>query len=122
LMFVRLATLRGATVVSVDQSAWRLDQARSQGAAATINISGLEPDERNAAIRRATPHGRGADIGIEAVGLGLVWEQTVETIRPGGSAVWFGGTPKGDIVTIDSSRVHYEELQMKGVFHHAPRY
>lgn len=122
LMFVRLATLRGASVVSVDQSAWRLEQARAAGAVTTVDITGLDESARLDAIRRTTPSGRGADIGIEAVGLAPVWEQTVETIRPGGTAVWFGGTPKGAMVSVDSSRIHYQELSMKGVFHHAPRY
>ncbi len=122
LMFVRLATLRGATVVSVDQSAWRLEQALAAGASTTVDITGLDDAERLDAIRAQTPAGRGADIGIEAVGLPQVWEQTLDTVRPGATAVWFGGTPKGAIVRVDSSRVHYEELTMKGVFHHAPRY
>lgn len=122
LMFVRLATLRGATVVSVDQSPLRLAQASTAGASVTIDIGGLADAERLDAIRAHTPGGRGADIGIEAVGLPAVWEQTLDTVRPGGTAVWFGGTPQGAIVKVDSSRVHYEELTMKGVFHHAPRY
>lgn len=122
LMFVRLATLRGAIVVSVDQSPLRLAQAVVAGASSTIDIGGLEGAARLDAIRQHTPGGRGADIGIEAVGLPAVWEQTLDTVRPGGTAIWFGGTPKGDMVSIDSSRVHYEELTMKGVFHHAPRY
>lgn len=122
LMFVRLATLRGATVISVDQSPLRLEQAVGAGASVALDIGGLDDASRLEAIRAHTPGGRGADIGIEAVGLPAVWEQTLDTVRPGGTAVWFGGTPKGAIVQVDSSRVHYEELTMKGVFHHAPRY
>lgn len=123
LMFVRLAVLRGASVISVDQSSWRLGQAELAGAAAVIDISGLaSPDEIAAAIKRATPAGRGADIGIEAVGLPQVWEQTVRTLRPGGTAVLFGGTPSGAMFSVDSSAMHYQEYTLKGVFHHTPKY
>ena len=123
LMFVRLATLRGATVVSVDQSAWRLEQALAAGASATVDITGLtEANDRIKAIKEKTPGGRGADVGIEAVGLPAVWEQTVQTLRPGATAVLFGGTPKNALFSVDSSAMHYEEYTLKGVFHHTPKY
>ncbi len=123
LMFVQLAVLRGADVISVDRSAWRLEQAAKAGAVQTINITDLDaPDAVDAVITRATPGGRGADVGIEAVGLPAVWEQTVRTLRPGGTAVLFGGTPKGAPFSVDSSAMHYQEYTLKGVFHHTPRY
>jgi L-iditol 2-dehydrogenase len=123
LMFVRLATLRGANVISVDQSPWRLEQATHAGAVETIDLSDIpEFADRVALIKRHTPHGRGADVGIEAVGLPQVWEQTVRTLRPGATAVLFGGTPKGALFSVDSSAMHYEEYTLKGVFHHTPNY
>jgi L-iditol 2-dehydrogenase len=122
LMFVRLATLRGANVISVDISSWRLGEAVRAGAVETIDISGLDPAEVADRIKGSTPGGRGADVGIEAVGLPPVWEQTVRTLRPGGTAVLFGGTPKGAAFSVDSSAMHYEEYTLKGVFHHTPRY
>ncbi|HEY4611070.1 MAG TPA: zinc-binding dehydrogenase, partial [Ilumatobacteraceae bacterium] len=79
-------------------------------------------EDRVALIKRHTPHGRGADVGIEAVGLPQVWEQTVRTLRPGATAVLFGGTPKGAPFSVDSSAMHYEEYTLKGVFHHTPNY
>ncbi|MDR2254882.1 MAG: alcohol dehydrogenase catalytic domain-containing protein [Arthrobacter sp.] len=122
LMFVRLATLRGAHVVSVDQAPFRLDQALVAGAERTINIAGLDPAQVDEAIREVTPGKRGADVSIEAVGLPVVWEQAVRALRPGGTAVLFGGTPKGAPFSVDSSAMHYEEYTLKGVFHHAPKY
>jgi L-iditol 2-dehydrogenase len=123
LMFVRLATLRGATVVSVDRSAWRLEQARAAGATEIVNIAGADaPDERIAAIKAVTPSGRGADVGIEAAGHPEVWEQTVATLRPGGTAVLFGGPPKGTSFSVDTAAMHYNEYTLKGVFHHTPRH
>lgn len=123
LTFVRLAVLRGASVVSVDQSAWRLEQAVAAGASATVDVADLpDADSRVRAILAATPGGRGADVGIEAVGLPAVWEQAVRTLRPGATAVLFGGTPAGAMFSIDSSAMHYQELSVKGVFHHTPRH
>jgi L-iditol 2-dehydrogenase len=122
LMFVQLATLRGATVISVDRSSWRLEQAASVGAAEVIDIGDQDSGAVESMIRKATPGGRGADVGIEAVGLPAVWEQTVRTLRPGGTAVLFGGTPAGALFAVDSSAMHYQEYTLKGVFHHTPRY
>lgn len=123
LMFVRLATLRGAEVISVDLSPWRLTQAERAGAVLTLDISEAgTPEQVVELVKRETPGGRGADVGIEAVGLPAVWEQTVRTLRPGGTAVLFGGTPRGATFAVDSSAMHYEEYTLKGVFHHTPRY
>jgi L-iditol 2-dehydrogenase len=122
LMFVQLATLRGASVISVDRSAWRLQQALTAGAVQIIDIDDLDTDQVLKVIKDATPGGRGADVGIEAVGLPAVWEQTVRTLRPGGTAVLFGGTPSGALFSVDSSAMHYQEYTLKGVFHHTPRY
>lgn len=122
LMFAQLAVLRGATVISVDRSAWRLEQAKRAGASEVINITDLDQNRVDAVIRQATPGGRGADVGIEAVGLPAVWEQTVRTLCPGGTAVLFGGTPKGAPFAVDSSAMHYQEYTLKGVFHHTPRH
>ncbi len=123
LMFVRLSVLRGAHVISVDRGPWRLAQAERAGATTLLDISELDtPDQIAATIKRATPGGRGADVGIEAVGLASVWEQTVRTLRPGGTAVLFGGTPRGAMFSVDSSAMHYDEYTLKGVFHHTPRF
>jgi len=123
LMFVKLATLRGANVISVDQTPWRLQQAAAAGAVQTIDLTDVpDAQDRVELIKAATPGGRGADVGIEAVGLPAVWEQTVRTIRPGATAVLFGGTPKGALFSVDSSAMHYEEYTLKGVFHHTPNY
>ena len=46
----------------------------------------------------------------------------MRTLRPGATAVLFGGTPKGAPFSVDSSAMHYEEYTLKGVFHHTPNY
>lgn len=122
-MFIRLAQLRGASVIAAGRSEGRLAQAAAAGAVATVNLSGHETTaERAAAIRAATPHGRGADVAIEAAGLPEVWEQTVQCLRPGGTAVLFGGPKAGSTFNVDAVAMHYLEYKLVGVYHHAPRY
>lgn len=122
-MFCRLAVLRGARVVAVDPGRTRLDAAAAMGAAETVDVSGLASTaERAAAIRERTPGGRGADVAIEAAGKPAAWEQAIASLRPGGTAVLFGGPAPGSEVTIDPVAMHYNEYTLKGVFHHTPRH
>ncbi len=122
-MFISLVQLRGASVIAADMSQGRLQQALDAGAVDVVNLTGLEtPAECAAAIKKVTPHGRGADVGIEATGYAPAWEQTIQCLRPGGTAVLFGGPKKGSEVTFNPVDMHYHEYTLKGVYHHQPRY
>jgi L-iditol 2-dehydrogenase len=88
----------GARVVSVGGRAERRELAREFGA---------EPGD-----------GSGADIVIEAVGTAEAWHDALELVRPGGTVVFFGGRE----VAVDTFRLHYEELTLRGAFHHTPRH
>jgi len=122
-MFIRLATLRGAHVIAVDQSPFRLKAARNMGAKDIVNINEHKDVAAvAAAVRALTPNGKGVEVAIEAVGLPAVWEQTVQCLRPGGTAVLFGGTPEGAHFSVNASDMHYFEYTLKGVFHHEPLY
>jgi L-iditol 2-dehydrogenase len=65
--------------------------------------------------------GKGADVAIEAVGTAQAWRDAVELVRPGGTVVLFGGLPAETEVPVDAFRVHYEELTLRGSFHHTPQ-
>jgi len=69
-----------------------------------------------------TGDGSGADVVIEAVGTGEAWTRALELARPGGTVLLFGGLPGGATVAVDAYRLHYEELTLRGSFHHAPRH
>src|SRR5262249_40920583 len=71
--------------------------------------------------RRAGRGGARADVVIEAAGTTEAWGQAVELVRPGGTVVFFGGLSGGTSVTVDATRLHYEELKLRGTFHHTPR-
>jgi L-iditol 2-dehydrogenase len=64
--------------------------------------------------------GRGADVVIEAAGTQEAWLRACELVRPGGTVVMFGGLPRDARPPIDAYRLHYEELTIRGSFHHTP--
>lgn len=66
--------------------------------------------------------GEGADVVIEAAGTEDAWRRALELVRPGGTVVFFGGLPRETAVSVDAFRLHYEELTLRGSFHHTPRH
>jgi L-iditol 2-dehydrogenase len=65
--------------------------------------------------------GEGADAVIEAAGTPEAWAHALELVRPGGTVVAFGGLPGEAQVEVDAHRIHYEEVTLRGAFHHTPR-
>jgi L-iditol 2-dehydrogenase len=66
--------------------------------------------------------GEGADVVIEAAGTEDAWHDAIRLVRPGGTVVFFGGLPRGIDVPVDAYRLHYEELTLRGSFHHRPQH
>jgi L-iditol 2-dehydrogenase len=64
--------------------------------------------------------GRGADVVIEAAGSEDAWQDAIGLVRPGGTVVAFGGLPRDVQPALDAYRVHYDELTLRGSFHHTP--
>ncbi len=64
---------------------------------------------------------RGYETVIEAAGTEEAWKQAVALAAPGGTVVLFGGLPRETVVPVDSYRLHYEALTLRGSFHHRPR-
>jgi L-iditol 2-dehydrogenase len=64
--------------------------------------------------------GAAVDIVIEAAGGEEAWAHAVARVRAGGTVVFFGGLPRDARPTVDAYRVHYEELTLRGSFHHSP--
>ena len=98
LMLCAAAKDAGARVVAVGGRPERRELAREFGA---------EPGD-----------GRGADVVVEAVGTAEAWRDALELVRPGGTVVFFGGRE----LAVDTFRLHYEELTLRGAFHHTPRH
>ena len=66
--------------------------------------------------------GRGADVAIEAAGTEDAWVAAIDLVRPGGTVLAFGGLPTASRVPVDAYRIHYEEVTLRGAFHHTPRH
>jgi L-iditol 2-dehydrogenase len=64
---------------------------------------------------------RSHDAVVEAAGTTEAWERAIELARPGATVVLFGGPPRGTQVAIDTFRLHYEVITLRGTFHHRPR-
>ncbi|MDE2313606.1 MAG: zinc-binding dehydrogenase, partial [Elusimicrobia bacterium] len=94
--------------------------ARAQAAGADQTFSALLPDAMAAA--RQAAQGRGADAVFEAVGTSEAWQSAVALARKGGRVCLFGGCAPKTQVPVDAQRVHYEQLRLEGVFHHAPEH
>ena len=117
LIHLQLAKLKGASkVIVTDLQAERLKIASNLGADAVIDAS---KEDQLSRVKEITG-GLGADIVIEAVGLPQTWELAFQMTRKAGTTLFFGGCPSGAKVSLDTERIHYEDLTLKGVFHHTP--
>ena len=94
--------------------------AAAKDAGARVVAVGGRPDRRELAREFGAElgDGRGADVVVEAAGTAEAWQDALELVRPGGTVVFFGGRE----LAVDTFRLHYEELTLRGAFHHAPRH
>lgn len=121
LLHLLLARVRGASkVIVLGRRPPRLEAARQLGADLVIDERAGTAGDVLAQVRDATG-GLGADVVVECAATPEAWEQAVALARPGGRVLWFGGCKPGTTVTLDTHRVHYEEITVMGVFHFTPR-
>jgi L-iditol 2-dehydrogenase len=100
LMLARLLVLEGRDVLVCDRHPERRAQAEAFGARSAEALD---------------KH----DLVFEAVGRVEAWQQAVAATRPGGTIVLVGGCPSGTTVAFDTGPLHYDELDVRGAFHHA---
>ncbi len=117
LMHLQLALRQGASpVIAIDINDRRLLVAEKLGAARIVNSTREDPVE----VVHSLTEGRGADVVIECAGVKASWLVALDIARQGGRVEWFGGLPGGSQVKIDSTRIHYDELTIFGVYHLTP--
>jgi L-iditol 2-dehydrogenase len=102
LMLARLLVLDGREVAVVDRHAERRAQADDLGAR---GVEGVVPGS--------------VALVYEAVGRPDAWHAALSLVAPGGRVVMVGGCPVGD-VALPGARVHYDEVDVVGAFHHRP--
>ena len=97
--------------------------AAARDAGARVVAVGGRPERRELAAAFGAVPGdpEGADVVIEAAGTEEAWARAVALARPGGTVVFFGGLPRDTSFPVDSYRLHYDELTLRGAFHHTPR-
>jgi L-iditol 2-dehydrogenase len=101
LMLTALLVADGRTVTVAERHADRRAQASGLGAQA-VEVLGAH------------------ELVFEAVGREDTWRTAVDAAAPGGVVVLVGGCPGGTKVTLGTSRIHYDELELRGTFHHSP--
>lgn len=99
LMLARLLVLDGGEVLVCDHHPERRAQAEALGA------------------RSAAALGQ-HDLVFEAVGRPEAWTLAVACTRPGGCVVLVGGCPAGTTVELPTGPLHYDEIDVRGAFHH----
>jgi len=116
---LQVAALKGygvKKVILAGRHRIRLDAGLSLGADTIIDVD--KSDLLKEVL--AETGSRGADLVIESTGRPDVWESTLSMVRNGGNILLFGGCPDGSRACFDTTRLHYDEITLKGVFHFTP--
>ncbi|MGZ4182323.1 MAG: zinc-dependent alcohol dehydrogenase [Solirubrobacteraceae bacterium] len=100
LMLASLLVAQGRSVTLADRHPERRAQAAEIGARSLARL------ERHALV-------------FEAVGHPDAWRQAVDSALPGGVVVLVGGCPRGTEVSFPPGPIHYDELELRGSFHHS---
>ena len=99
-MLAGLLVAGGRTVTLADPHAERRAQAEVAGAMTAERL-------------------RDHDVVFEAVGRPDAWRAAVRACAPGGCVVFVGGCPAGSDAALPTRPLHYDELDLRGAFHHS---
>jgi L-iditol 2-dehydrogenase len=65
--------------------------------------------------------GYGPDLVIESTGQVAGWHDAFARVRRGGRVIFFGGCPVDTALSVDTRRMHYDNLTLMAPFHFRPR-
>lgn len=117
LLHIMLARQRGARrIIVTGRHRQRLELAEELGATHLVDVDQQDPRQAVQAITQ----GRGAELVIECVGRPEAWAEAHWHAGQAGFILLFGGCPSNSTVTFDTTRMHYDQLTLKGVFHFTP--
>lgn len=117
LLHVMLAKQRGAGRILVSgRHQERLKLALELGATEIIDV---DQQDARTEVQRLT-QGRGAELVIECVGRPDAWQEAHWHAAQAGFVLLFGGCPANSTASFDTTRLHYDQLTLKGVFHFTP--
>jgi L-iditol 2-dehydrogenase len=95
----------------------RLRWAAEMGADRVIDVRSGDPDREVANLNS----GFGPDLVIECTGQIDGWHDSLKRVRRGGRVVLFGGCAAGTTMSVDTRRMHYDNLTLLSPFHFRPR-
>lgn len=121
LMFARLAKLKGAEVYVGARNPLKLQKAIDfAGVDGTIDLINCQDISQAFKDKANSPYG--LDVMIECIGLPQMWETAFSCVRKGGTVHFFGGCKGGSQVCLDTSKMHYGDVNILSVFHYTPKY
>jgi L-iditol 2-dehydrogenase len=101
LMLASLLIAQGRSVTVADRHLERRKQAAALGAAGVDRLASYP-------------------LVFEAVGRPEAWRAAIDAADPGGVVVFVGGCRPGAEVSMPAAPLHYDELELRGSFHHSP--
>ena len=116
LLFTQLCKLHQIKLIVIGRGEEKLHIAQRLGADHSFSI--LQNGFREEIL--SLTGNKGPDIVIDAAGIPSTWELATQLVRKGGSVWFYGGCAKGTKVSLDTHRLHYDEISCHGVFHHTP--
>ncbi|MCX8052982.1 MAG: zinc-binding dehydrogenase [Armatimonadetes bacterium] len=117
LYLVGYARTRGAEhVIVIEGVQSRMELARRLGADLVLDFTSTTPEERKEAVMSLT-HGRGADVGFEAVGRPEPVVEGIDLLRRGGTYVIVGtAVPMGTIPIDFYYQIVLKQLRLQGAW------
>jgi L-iditol 2-dehydrogenase len=104
-------------VVVVGRGGQRLKWAQDLGADRVVDAGSVDAAAEIARLNG----GFGPDLAIECTGQVAGWQDALARVRRGGRVVFFGGCPAGTALSVDTRRMHYDNLTLMSPFHFRPR-
>jgi L-iditol 2-dehydrogenase len=118
LMILHVAALAGYETIALVKHDGQVEAAKALGATHVVQTGNIKKAIKD--TRALTPKDRGVDIAIEAVGVPDAWQEAVELVRKGGTVNFFGGCAANTHVSLDTNRLHYNDITLRATFHHTP--
>jgi L-iditol 2-dehydrogenase len=115
MLILKAAGVREVAVVG--RGAERLKWAQDLGADRVVDARSADAAEEIARLNG----GFGPDLVIECTGNVEGWQDALARVRRGGRVVFFGGCPAGTALSVDTRRMHYDNLTLLAPFHYRPR-
>jgi L-iditol 2-dehydrogenase len=118
LLITHQLTSAGLAVTTADPNPQRLAVAAQFGAHRTVALQRTPGHDPELSVPDRLLERR-HHVAIDASGTLDGWLSALGAVRPGGTAVFFGGVSAG-VLALRAHPIHYDEINLRGVYHHRP--